>query len=335
LDAHLNDTTDAHDASAISVADAGNDFTATDVEGALAELQSDAEAHVAAADPHTGYQKESEKDAASGYAGLTAGTKIALAQLQEVLGIHDLTDVAITAAASGDFLRHNGTAWVDATLSDGDIPAGIARDSEVATAVSDHAGAADPHTVYQKESEKDAASGYAGLTAGTKIALAQLQEVLGIHDLSDVAITAAASGDFLRHNGTAWVDATIADADLPSTITRDSENTHTIIDSRGGTVLTPSGAINVIVWRAPYACTLTNVRGYRVGGTGATINARRNNTDNGLASALSLTNADQWMDGGAVQNTAYAAGDELEIMVVSVAGSPTQVAIQVDFTRTV
>lgn len=43
LDAHLNDTSDAHDASAISIADAGNDFTATDVEGALAELQADAE----------------------------------------------------------------------------------------------------------------------------------------------------------------------------------------------------------------------------------------------------------------------------------------------------
>lgn len=103
--------------------------------------------------------------------------------------------------------------------------------------------------------------------------------------------------------------------------------------SRGGTVLSPSGAVNVIVWRAPFACTVTNVRGYRVGGTGAEINARRNNADNHLASALSLTNADQWMDGGAVQNTAYAAGDEMEIMVVSVAGSPTQVAVQVELTR--
>jgi len=47
---------------------------------------------------------------------------------------------------------------------------------------------------------------------------------------------------------------------------------------------------------------------------------------------LSLTNADEWMDGGAVQNTAYVAGNKLEIMVVTVADSPTQVAIQVDFT---
>lgn len=38
LDAHVNDTTDAHDASAVSVADVGGYFTATDVEGALQEL---------------------------------------------------------------------------------------------------------------------------------------------------------------------------------------------------------------------------------------------------------------------------------------------------------
>lgn len=39
-----------------------------------------------------------------------------------------------------------------------------------------------------------------------------------IDDLSDVTITAASSGDFLRHNGTAWVDATISASDIPSSI---------------------------------------------------------------------------------------------------------------------
>ena len=35
---HLSDTTDVHDASAISVADVGGNFAATEVEGALTEL---------------------------------------------------------------------------------------------------------------------------------------------------------------------------------------------------------------------------------------------------------------------------------------------------------
>ena len=52
LSDHTGDTTDAHDASAISILDAANDFTATDVEGALAELQSDAEADATALSDH-------------------------------------------------------------------------------------------------------------------------------------------------------------------------------------------------------------------------------------------------------------------------------------------
>lgn len=52
LSAHLTDTADAHDASAISIADAGADFTATDVEGALDELQADAEADATALSDH-------------------------------------------------------------------------------------------------------------------------------------------------------------------------------------------------------------------------------------------------------------------------------------------
>jgi len=102
--------------------------------------------------------------------------------------------------------------------------------------------------------------------------------------------------------------------------------------SRGGTVPSPSAG-NHVVWRAPFACTVTNVRGYRVGGSGATINARNEGANEHLSSDLSLTSADTWQDGGAVQNTAYAAGDKLEIMIQSVAGSPTSVVIQVDFTR--
>ncbi len=92
--------------------------------------------------------------------------------------------------------------------------------------------------------------------------------------------------------------------------------------------------INIITWRARFACTVTNVRGYRVGGIGATINARKNGISNHLATALSLTSADTWLDGGTVQNTAYAEGDKLEMMIISVTGSPTQIAIQVDFERT-
>lgn len=105
--------------------------------------------------------------------------------------------------------------------------------------------------------------------------------------------------------------------------------------SAGGVILSPAGALNVMVWRAPFACTVTNVRGHRIGGTGATINARKNQASDHLASALSLVTADLWTDGGAVQNATYAAGDDLEIMLVTIAGAVTQIAIQVDFRRNI
>jgi hypothetical protein len=70
----------------------------------------------------------------------------------------------------GHVLRATGAAAFDfGAIQDADLPATIARDSEVTTAITNHEGAADPHTGYQKESEKDVANGYAGLTAGGDI----------------------------------------------------------------------------------------------------------------------------------------------------------------------
>ena len=107
--------------------------------------------------------------------------------------------------------------------------------------------------------------------------------------------------------------------------------------SRGGTICKAGGianeALNIIVWRAPFTCAATNVWGYRIGGTGAAINARKNGNLNLLASALSLASADVWMDGGAVQNENFAAGDKLEIMIVGTTDIVSQLAIQIDFAR--
>lgn len=90
LDAHLNDTTDAHDASAISFSATGA-IASTDVQSAIAELDTEKETagtalaviaiHEAAADPHPQYQKESEKGAASGYASLDGSTKVPIAEI--------------------------------------------------------------------------------------------------------------------------------------------------------------------------------------------------------------------------------------------------------------
>jgi hypothetical protein len=74
--------------------------------------------HEAAADPHTGYQRESEKAAASGYASLDGSTKVPIAQIP--------TGTSSTTVALGDHThvndharQHSVTAAADHTFPGG------------------------------------------------------------------------------------------------------------------------------------------------------------------------------------------------------------------------
>ncbi len=123
--------------------------------------------------------------------------------------------------------------------------------------------------------------------------------------------------DFLRvaHNA----DGTLKDSMLTS-----QEFSH------GATLIDPIVA-NVVIWQAAFNCTVTKVSAYRVGGGGATINARKNGSSTFLVIDLSVSTTNNWMSGGTLQNATIAAGDSLEIMVTTLSGSPTQLAIQIDF----
>lgn len=93
-------------------------------------------ANLTTGDPHTQYQKESEKDQASGYAGLSAGSKLALGQIPTGISHATLAD-----------------------LTTGDPHTQYVLDTDLTTALA----------LYQLESEKDQANGYAGLDAGSKL----------------------------------------------------------------------------------------------------------------------------------------------------------------------
>ena len=86
------------------------------------------------------------------------------------------------------------------------------------------------------------------------------------------------------------------------------------------------------IHRVPVDATVKAVRGYRVGGTGAVINAQKGVTD--LGTDLSLTGADAWMAGTLSATPAtlqLAVGDTIVIEVVSVAGAPTSVTVEVEY----
>jgi hypothetical protein len=120
--------------------------------------------HAGLADPHTGYQKESEKGAAGGYASLDGG----------------------------------------ATVPDAQIPSAIARDAEVTSAINSaittHEGGADPHTGYQKESEKGAASGYASLDGSGTVPDAQIPAAIA-RDAEVTSAIATHAGEADPHSG--------------------------------------------------------------------------------------------------------------------------------------
>jgi hypothetical protein len=86
-----------------------------------------------------------------------------------------------------------------------------------------------------------------------------------------------------------------------------------------------------VAWRAPFAAQLIGLQAYRVGGSGATVNARKNGTANHLAVDLSVSVAGAWVDGGLPQNNSYAIGDTLEIVITAVSGAPAQLIVQLDF----
>ena len=199
-------------------------------------------------------QSTSEKGAAGGYASLGIDGKVPASQLPASGGggadsLDDLTDVVISSPSSGQVLRHNGTEFVNASLGAGDMPSGIDASklgsgsvsnaelayldgvtSSVQTQLDGKAASAHTHVISdvtnlqtnlnakQDTSAKNAASGYAGLDASSKLAASQMSEVMPLNGLSDVSITTPSTGQMVRFNGTTWVNAAPAASDLPSGI---------------------------------------------------------------------------------------------------------------------
>ncbi len=127
----------------------------------------------------------------------------------------------------------------------------------VATAVSNHAAASDPHTGYQKESEKDQASGYAGLSAGSKLT--------GSQQTYGVAANTAVEGNDARV-ALAWhgkVSAAYCDGDpnfLMALLQRGTV---------GGTTPTNFGTVTARCagFTLPAALTVNKIRFYGIGST--------------------------------------------------------------------
>ena len=160
--------------------------------------------------------------AVSAHTGLAAGAHAATAISSTATGdvaattvqaaIAELASEKATVASLASYQAlsakgvANGYASLDTggVVPDAQIPAAIARDAEVTSAISTHAGLADPHTGYQQESEKGAVNGYAPLDGTSKVPIANLPAMSGggVDYIGTWgAGTAYKKGDVVRHNG--------------------------------------------------------------------------------------------------------------------------------------
>jgi hypothetical protein len=89
---------------------------------------------------------------------------------------------------------------------------------------------------------------------------------------------------------------------------------------------------SMIIWRAPFNCTASAFNSYRVTGSGATVNAKKNGSLI-LSSSFSVANTDTWNNLTTLQNNTFVIGDKLELTLMTASGYPTQVAIQLDMQR--
>jgi len=102
---------------------------------------------------------------------------------QSIASLDDVGDVTITSAASGEFLKWNGSAWVNDS-----IPTINTLDDVGDVTIT------------------SAASGEFLKWNGSAWVNDSIPTINTLDDVGDVTITSAASGDFLKWNGSAWVN---------------------------------------------------------------------------------------------------------------------------------
>ena len=139
----------------------------------------------------------------------------------------DLSDVTIGTAASGEVLRYSGSAWVDAQLAYSDL-SGTPSLATVATT-----------------------GAYSDLSGTPTVPSA-------LTDLSDVTIGTAASGEYLRYSGSAWVD------DSLSIIDDTTPQLGGDLDVNGQDISTTSG--NAKIGLKPHGTGFTELIGNTTGG---------------------------------------------------------------------
>ena len=229
------------------------------------------------------------------------------------LGAGDLSDVTITSAASGEVLKYNGTAWVDASVDYTELTntptnvSSFANDANyvasgdnvsVLTNDANYVASGDNVSVLTNDAGylTDITSENLGDLSDVTVTTPSNGQVLSyngtnwvnsassagsLSGLSDTTIGTPTNGEVLKYNGTAWVDAQLAYSELSGTPTN---------------VSTFTNDANYVA-SGDNVSTLTNDAGYLTGITGESIGSLSDVTVTSATSGEVLKyNGSAWVD---------------------------------------
>jgi hypothetical protein len=143
--------------------------------------------------------------------------------------VGDLSDVTITSASTNELLKFNGSAWVNSSVAYSEVTgtpslatvatsgsyADLSNTPTLGTASAEDVGTATGDVVQLVD-----VGGSPGLPVVDGSQLTGITADLSssvIGDLSDVTITSASSAQVLKYNGTAWVNSSVAYAEVTGT----------------------------------------------------------------------------------------------------------------------